>query len=92
VSQYNIAETVAELYKERVHMREVDRFRNAHKKVLSAIWNEFVSKMLPNLAGEWGLNEVKSFRFYDIFLFVEQSFNNTTYKSCIDITITIFKL
>ena len=43
VSQYNIAETVVELYKERVHMREVDRFRNAHKKVISTIWNEFVS-------------------------------------------------
>jgi hypothetical protein len=43
VSQYNIAETVAELYKERVHMREVERFRTAHKKVISAIWNEFVS-------------------------------------------------
>ncbi len=67
MSQYNIAETVAELYKERVHMREVDRFRNAHKKVLSAIWNEFVSKKLPNLAGEKGLNEANSFRFLSYF-------------------------
>jgi hypothetical protein len=49
-------------------MREVDRFRNAHKKVLSAIWNEFVSKMLPNLAGGKGSNEAKSFRFLSYFI------------------------
>jgi hypothetical protein len=43
VSQYNIAETVADLYKDKGHMREVERFRTAHKKVLSTVWNEFVS-------------------------------------------------
>jgi len=53
------------------------------KTVLSAIWNEFVSKKLYNLAGEKGLNEANS------FLFVVLSFNK---KSDINITITIFKL
>ena len=52
VSQYNIAETVVELYKDRVHMREVDRFRNAHKKVISTIWNEFVSSSFLGKAKE----------------------------------------
>jgi len=46
VSQYNIAETVADLYKDRVHTREVERFRSAHKKVISTVWHEFVSQII----------------------------------------------
>ena len=43
ICQFNVAQNVADLYKERVHTREVERFRAAHKKILSTHWNEFVS-------------------------------------------------
>ena len=62
VSQYNIAETVVELYKDRVHMREVDRFRNAHKKVISTIWNEFVSSSFLGKAKEPSSQAVRILR------------------------------
>lgn len=42
VSQFNIAENVADLYKEKqVQLREVERFRKAHRHVISAFWNQF---------------------------------------------------
>lgn len=43
ICQFNVAQNVADLYKERVHTREVERFRAAHKIILSTHWNEFVS-------------------------------------------------
>ena len=43
ICQFNVAQNVADLYKERVHTREVERFRTAHKNILSTHWNEFVS-------------------------------------------------
>jgi archaellum component FlaC len=43
VSQFNIAENVADLYKEKqLQMREVERFRKAHRHVISTFWNQFV--------------------------------------------------
>eukprot|EP00092_Neocalanus_flemingeri_P059232 GFUD01070744.1.p1 GENE.GFUD01070744.1~~GFUD01070744.1.p1 ORF type:complete len:905 (+),score=202.84 GFUD01070744.1:37-2751(+) len=42
VSQFNIAENVADLYKEKqLQMREVERFRMAHRHVISTFWNQF---------------------------------------------------
>ena len=43
VSQFNIAENVADLYKEKqLQIREVERFRMAHRHVISTFWNQFV--------------------------------------------------
>ena len=42
VCQYNIAQNVADLYTSKVHAREVDRFKAAHKKIISTYWNDFV--------------------------------------------------
>ena len=36
-----MAQNVADLYRERVHTREVERFRVAHRNILSTHWNEF---------------------------------------------------
>jgi len=42
VSQFNIAENVADLYKEKqLQIREVERFRMANRHVISTIWNKF---------------------------------------------------
>ena len=38
-----MAQNVADLYRERVHTREVERFRAAHQNILATHWNEFVS-------------------------------------------------
>lgn len=43
VSQFNIAENVADLYKDKVHIREVERFRSAHRNIISTYWNQYVS-------------------------------------------------
>jgi hypothetical protein len=43
ISQFNIAENVADLYKEKVHAREVERFRAAHRNIISTYWNQYVS-------------------------------------------------
>ena len=45
--QYNIAQNVADLYTARVHTREVERFKAAHKKIISTYWNEFVRINIP---------------------------------------------
>ena len=37
---------IFELYRERVHTREVERFRAAHQNILAKHWNEFVSYLL----------------------------------------------
>jgi hypothetical protein len=42
ICQFNVAQNVADLYRERVHTREVERFRSAHKNILATHWNEFV--------------------------------------------------
>ena len=39
-----VAQNVADLYRERVHTREVERFRVAHQNILAKHWNEFVSE------------------------------------------------
>ncbi len=44
ISQFNIAENVADLYKEKVHTREVERFRAAHRNIISTYWNQYVSR------------------------------------------------
>ena len=44
ISQFNIAENVADLYKDKVHAREVERFRAAHRNIISTYWNQYVSK------------------------------------------------
>ena len=55
ISQFNIAENVADLYKDKVHAREVERFRAAHRNIISTYWNQYVSKavvlweIMPNL-------------------------------------------
>ena len=43
ISQFNIAENVADLYKDKVHTREVERFRAAHRNIISTYWNQYVS-------------------------------------------------
>ena len=43
ICQYNIAQNVADLYTAKAHAREVERFKAAHKKIISTYWNEFVS-------------------------------------------------
>ena len=43
ICQFNVAQNVADLYRERVHTREVERFRVAHQNILATHWNEFVS-------------------------------------------------
>ena len=43
ICQYNIAQNVADLYTARTHAREVERYKAAHKKIISTYWNEFVS-------------------------------------------------
>ena len=43
ISQFNIAENVADLYKDKVHAREVERFRAAHRNIISTYWNQYVS-------------------------------------------------
>ena len=40
--QYNISQNVADLYTSKIHTREVERFKTAHKKIISTFWNEFV--------------------------------------------------
>ena len=42
VSQFNIAENVADLYKDKVHIREVERFRSAQRNIISTYWNQYV--------------------------------------------------
>ena len=44
VSQFNIAENVADLYKDKVHIREVERFRSAQRNIISTYWNQYVSQ------------------------------------------------
>ena len=44
ICQFNVAQNVADLYRERVHTREVERFRVAHQNILAKHWNEFVSE------------------------------------------------
>eukprot|EP00094_Tigriopus_californicus_P005635 TCALIF_05432-PA protein Name:"Similar to DNMBP Dynamin-binding protein (Homo sapiens)" AED:0.05 eAED:0.05 QI:0/0.53/0.43/1/0.8/0.87/16/1294/2068 len=41
VSQFNVAENVADLYKERVSTREVERFRSAQRNIISTYWNQY---------------------------------------------------
>merc|ERR1719422_2754301 len=42
VSQFNIAENVADLYKEKQsQLREVERFRAAHRHIVSTFWNQY---------------------------------------------------
>ena len=43
-----MAQNVADLYRERVHTREVERFRVAHQNILAKHWNEFVSVLKKN--------------------------------------------
>ena len=43
LAQFNIAESVVNLYAEKASMREVARFRAAHGKIISSFWNEYVS-------------------------------------------------
>ena len=43
LSQFNIAENVADLYNDRGQQREVERFRIAHRNIISTYWNQFVS-------------------------------------------------
>ena len=45
MSQFNVAENVADLYKDRVHTREVERFRTAHRNIISTYWNQYVSEV-----------------------------------------------
>ena len=45
ISQYNIAQNVSDLYTQKVHAREVERFRSAHKKIMSTYWNEFNTRL-----------------------------------------------
>ena len=52
ICQFNVAQNVADLYRERVHTREVERFRVAHQNILATHWNEFVSS-LKNLSKEY---------------------------------------
>ena len=52
MSQFNVAENVADLYKDRVHTREVDRFRTAHRNIISTYWNQYV-RLLGTLKNNW---------------------------------------
>ena len=45
ICQFNVAQNVADLYRERVHTREVERFRVAHQNILATHWNEFVRSL-----------------------------------------------